>query len=155
MLRVAAARRRLALITPARLALGGVLLAVALTGDTRPRSVVLAFGFGAGFVGFAALADRRGLILRKDEEPERLPVGAIRESNWRVLVHAAYPSTFGVTVLAVIGLVAGNEILGAVLGGAVAGLGIASGVGLVPLLAWERERGIRLYVGSDGRRFVG
>ena len=58
-------------------------------------------------------------------------------------------------MLSVIGLAAGNEVLGALLGGAVADLGVASAVGLVTLLAWEEAHGVRLYVGSDGRRYVG
>jgi hypothetical protein len=56
--------------------------------------------------------------------------------------------------LAVIALVAARPILGAVLAGAVAGLGVASAVALVPLAGWEREQGARLYIASDGRRFV-
>jgi hypothetical protein len=121
----------------------------------RPRSVVLAFVFGAALVAFAALADRRSLLLRKDSEPKTLRAGAVFDPSWRVVVHAAYPSTFGVAVLALIGLAVGNDVLGALLGGAVAGLGIASGVGLVRLLVWERERGLRLYIASNGRRYVG
>jgi hypothetical protein len=153
-LRVAAARQRLALITPTRLVLGAVLLAVALTGDTRARSVVLAFVVGAVLVAFAALSDRRALLRQRDQEPEPLPPSAVRDPSWRVVLVATYPSTFGVAVLAVIGLAAGNEVLGAILGGAVAGLGLASSVGLLSLLAWERERAVRLYVGPHGRRFV-
>jgi hypothetical protein len=132
-----------------------VLLAVSLVGDSAARSVGLAFAVGVALVGFAALADRRGVLLRRDSEPEPLPSYAVRDPSWRVVVSAAYPSTFGVTVLALIGLVAGNEVLGALLGGAVAGLGVASAVGLVVLLAWEHERGDRLYLGSNGRRYVG
>jgi hypothetical protein len=141
------------LITTARLALGGILLAVALTGDERARSVVLAFVLGAVLVAFAALTDRRGL-LRSQAEPEPLPPSAVRAPSWRVVVDAAYPSTFGVTVLALIALAAGNEVLGAVLGGAVGGLGLASAVGIVPLLAWEQKGAVRLYIGPHGRRFV-
>jgi hypothetical protein len=62
-----AARRRLGLITPARLALGGVLLAFALAGDTGARQVVLAFVVGAVVIAFAALTDRRALLHLKDE----------------------------------------------------------------------------------------
>jgi hypothetical protein len=143
------------LITPTRLALGVVFLAAALTGNVRARSVVLAFVVGAALVAFAALADRRGLLLRKDSEPKPLRAGAVFDPSWRVVVRAAYPSTFGVTLLALIGLAVGNEVLGALLGGAVAGLGVASGVGLMRLLVWERERGLRLYTASNGRRYVG
>jgi hypothetical protein len=153
-IRVAAARQRLALITPLRLGLGGVFLAFALAGDTAARSVVVAFLVGAAFVAFAALADRRSLLVGRPAQPEALPSGAVRDPGWRVVLDAAYPSTLGVAVLATIGLIAGNEVLGALLGGAVAGLGIASGVGLVPLVAWEREQGVRLYVGPKNSRYV-
>jgi hypothetical protein len=153
-LRVAASRQRLALITPTRLTLGAVLLAVAFTGESPARSIVLAFMVGAVLVAFAALSDRRGLLRYRDQEPEPLPPTALRDPSWRVVLVAAYPSTFGVAVLAVIALAAGNEVLGAVLAGAVAGLGLASAVGLVSLLVWERERAVRLYVGPHGRRFV-
>jgi hypothetical protein len=136
------------------LALDGIVLAAALTGDTRARSVVLAFVLGAGFVAFAALSDRRALLLRRDEEPEPLPPSAVRDPSWRVVMDAAYPSTFGATVLAAIALGAGNEVLGSALGGAVVGLGLASAVGIVPLLVWEHERAVRLYIGPHGRRFV-
>jgi preprotein translocase subunit SecY len=78
----------------------------------------------------------------------------VHEPSWRAVASAAYPSTLGVSVLAVIALVAGKGILAALLGGVVAGLGVASGIGLVTLLAWEHERGARLYLGTDGRRFV-
>jgi hypothetical protein len=71
-----------------------------------------------------------------------------------VVVDAAYPSTFAVTGLAVVGRAAGNEVLAAALAGAVAGLGLAAAVRLVPLLAWERRRAVRLYVGPHGRRFL-
>jgi hypothetical protein len=57
-------------------------------------------------------------------------------------------------VLSVISLAAGNQVLGALLAGAVLGLGIATVIGLFPLLAWERERSVRLYVGPHGRRYV-
>ncbi len=128
---------------------------MALTGDAAARSDGVAFALGACFVAFAALADRRGLQLRRYvEEPEPLPSDAVHDPSWRVALDAALPSTVGVTVLAGIALAADKDVLGAVLAGTVAGLGIASAVGFVPLLAWERERGVRLYVGSNGRRFV-
>jgi hypothetical protein len=131
-----------------------VLLLLAVATGTRSDSSVLAFVVGTGVVAFAALADRRGLLLRGDVDPEPLPADAEHEATWRSVASAAYPSTLGVSVLAVVALVAGKGILAALLGGVVAGLGVASGVGLVTLLAWEHERGARLYVSTDGRRFV-
>ena len=154
MVRVASARRRLALVTPLRLALGLALLGGSFAGDARPRSVGLAFVVGTAFVAFAALADRRALLLRRDVELQPLPAAAVHDPSWRVAFDAALPSTFGVSALAVIALVAAKPILGAVLAGAVAGLGVASAVALVPLAGWEREQGARLYIASDGRRFV-
>jgi hypothetical protein len=137
-----------------RLGLGSVFVAVALAGDTAARSVIVAFLGGAAFVAFAALADRRSLLVDRPTQPEALPSGAVRDPGWRVVLDAAYPSTLGVSLLAAVGLIAGNEVLGALLGGAVAGLGIASGVGLVPLVAWEREQGVRLYIGPKNSRYV-
>ena len=149
-----AVRRRLVLITPVRIGLGLALLGVALGGDAPARSVVLAFLVGAVFMALAALADRRALLLRPPREPEPLPSDSVTAADWRIALEAALPSTVGVSVLAAVALAAGNEVLGALLGGSVAGMGIASAVSLVPLLAWERERGKRLYAVRGGRRFV-
>ncbi len=147
-------RRRLVLITPVRIGLGLALLAVALVGDAPARSVALAFLVGAAFMALAALADRRALLLRPPGEPEPLPPDSLPEANWRIALEAALPSTVAVSVLGAVGLAAGNEVLGALLAGGVTGMGIASAVSLLPLLAWERERGVRLYAGRGGRRFV-
>jgi hypothetical protein len=139
---------------PVRLALGVVLLLAAIAAGAAPGATALAFAVGAGVVAFAALADRRGLLLHGAVEPERLPEDAVQEPRWRVVAAAAYPSTVGVSVLGAIALVAGKDVLGALLGGVVAGLAIASGVGLVQLVIWERARGARLSVASDGRQFL-
>jgi hypothetical protein len=151
--RVTTVRRRLVLITPVCIGLGLALLGVALGSDTPARSVVLAFLVGAAFIALAVLADRRAL-LRPPREPEPLPPDSVAEANWRITLEAALPSTVGVSVLGAVGLTAGNEVLGALLAGGVAGMGIASALSLLPLLAWERERGARLDAGRGGRRFV-
>jgi hypothetical protein len=151
---VTAVRRRLILITPVRIVLGLALVGVAFGGDAPARSVVLAFLVGAVFIALAALADRRVLLLRPPREPEPLPFDSVPEADWRIALEAAVPSTVGVSVLAAVALAAGNEVLGALLGGAVAGMGIASAVSLVPLLAWEHKQAKRLYAGRGGRRFV-
>ena len=135
--------------------LGVAVLLLALATGASSGPAVLAFVVGTGVVAFAALADRRALLLRGDVgDLEPLPTDAVREPAWRVVAQAAFPSTFGVTVLAAIALAAGKGELAALLGGVVAGLGVASGVGLVALLAWEHERGARLHIGKSGRRFV-
>jgi len=153
-MRVAVARSRLLLITLIRIALGVAMLFATFAGDARPRSLGLAFLVGAIFVAFAALADRRAVLLRRDSEPEPLPNGFVRDPNWRVALMATFPSTIGLAVLSAIALATGNEVLGAMLAGGIAGLGIASLIGLGTVLAWERERDARLYIGPHGSRFV-
>jgi hypothetical protein len=152
--RVADARTRLLLITLIRIGLGLAMLFATFVGDARPRSLGLAFLVGAIFVAFAALADRRALLLSGQEEPEPLPDGFARDPHWRVALMAAFPSTVGLAVLSAVALVTGNEVLGALLAGGIAGLGIASLIGLGAVLAWERERDARLYFGPHGSRFL-
>jgi len=138
-----------------RIALGVAVLVVSIAAGAAVGPAAVAFVVGAGVVAFAALADRRPLLLRSDVEAAPLPAGAVQEPAWRVVAAAAYPSTLGISVLAVIALIVGKDVLAALLGGVVAGLGVASGVGLVTLAVWERERGARLHLAGDGRRFVG
>jgi len=132
-----------------------VLLVAAIVFGAAANRALLAFVVGAFVVAFAALADRRGLLLNAGAEPQSLPDEAVVQSRLRTVARAAYPSTLGVTVLALIAFAAGEDVLGALLGGAVAGLGVASGVGLVTVLAWERRRGVRLYIGERGGRYFG
>jgi hypothetical protein len=154
-MRVAAVRTRLLLIVPIRFVLGVALLCLTFVGDTAARSLSLSFLVGAVFIAFAALVDRRSLLLRnRDVEPEPLPAGAVHDPNWRVALAAAIPSTLGLAVFSIVALLAGQDVLAALLGGAVAGLGVAAAIGLVPLLAWERKSAVRLYAGPHGRRFV-
>jgi hypothetical protein len=152
--RVTPVRRRLALITPVRIGLGLALLGVALGGHAPARSVALAFLVGTVFMALAALADRRALLLRPPAEPKPLPSDSLPEADWRIALEAALPSTVGVGVLGAVAVAAGNEVLGALLAGGVAGMGVASAASLIPLFAWERERGERLYAGRGGCRFV-
>jgi len=135
--------------------LGLVLLLAAIVAGAASNRALLAFVVGAGVVAFAALADRRGLLLGADAEPDPLPAEVVVDSDLRTVMRAAYPSTLGVFVLALISLVAGEDLLAALLGGAVAGLGVASSVGLMAVLAWERKHEVRLYTGERGRRYVG
>src|SRR5262249_3025265 len=127
--RVAASRTRLGLITFVRILLGLVLLLAAIAAGAASNRALLAFIVGAGVIAFAALAARRGLLLRGEGDPEPLPEDVVVESDLRTATRAAYPSTVGLFVLALISLVAGEDMLAALLGGAVAGLGVASAVG--------------------------
>ena len=133
--------------------LGIVLVVAAIAAGAATRSALLAFVVGAGVVAFAALADRRGVFLATGGELEPLPGEALVETPVRTVAAAAYPSTLGVSVLTLVALAAGKDVLGALLAGVVAGLGVASGVGLVTLLAWESDRGARLFVARGGRRY--
>jgi hypothetical protein len=153
-MRVTPVRARLLLIAPIRIGLGVALLCVTFAGETQSRSLALGFVVGTIFVAFAALVDRRSLLLRGAQEPEPLPPSAVLDPYWRIAVTAALPSTIGLAVLSVIAFAVDKEVLAALLAGAVAGLGIATVIGLVPLLAWERERAVRLYSGPHGRRYV-
>ncbi len=128
-----AVRRRLVLITPVRIGLGLALLPVALGGDAPARSSVLAFLVGAVFMALAAFADRRALLLRRPREPEPLPSNSVSEADWRIALEAALPSTVGVSVLSVVALAAGNEVLGALLGGCGRGHGDRLGRLALPL----------------------
>lgn len=154
-MRVAAVRTRLLLIVPIRFALGLALLSLTFVGDEPARSLGLSFLVGTVFIAFAALVDRRSLLLRsRDVEPEPLPASAVRDPHWRVALAAAIPSTLGLAAFSLVALAAGRGVLAALLAGGVAGLGVAAALGLVPLLAWERRSAVRLYAGPHGRRFV-
>ena len=107
-------------------------------------------------LAFAALSDRRGVLVRRSA-PGPLPPDARHEPRWRVAWQMMLPSTVVVTVLAAGSVGWGSLVLGAILGGALAGLGLAAAVTWVRLAAWESGRGVRLYfeLGGGGRRFVG
>ena len=154
--RVATAGASLSLIVPIRLALGAVVLAAALAAGATPRSALAGFALGAVILAFAALADRRSLLLRGARDPEPLPDDALRETRWRVAWRLMLPSTVVVTLLAIVGLAAGSRVLAAILGGGVAGMGVAAAVTWARLASWERERGVRLFweQGGERRRFV-
>ena len=154
MTRVTSARTRLILIVPIRIALGVGMLGATFAGDASPRSLGLAFVVGAIVATVAVLADRRAVLLRGNEEPEPLPSDVEHEPSWRVALTAAFPSSVGLAVLSAIALAAGKDVLAALLAGGIVGLAIASLISLVVVLAWERERDGRLYLGAHGRRFV-
>src|SRR5438105_4048167 len=99
--RVAAARTSYLLITPIRLALGVLVLCVALVEGAADDNGLAAFALGAVLAAFAILSDRRALLLRR-QDPEPLPDDARFVEHWRAAWYAAVPSTVGVAVLSVI-----------------------------------------------------
>jgi hypothetical protein len=144
------------LVAPVRIALGLLGLGVSLARGEQATPAGLAFVIGTFGMAFAIVADRRGGIFAQRSEPEPAPSGAAFESRLELVRRAMMPSTVGVAVLAAIAFVAGQLSLGALLSGAVAGMGLASLV-YGAVTAWqERESGAALYLNRrEGRVYVG
>jgi hypothetical protein len=135
-----------ALVTPVRLALGLVVLGLARVVGADAGSAGLAFVAAALFTAFIALNDPRRRFYRRPAEPRSVPSAATFEPRGRLVVAALFPSTAGVCILAGIALGAGEGTLAALLGGVVAGLGLASLVSAFDLALRERTDGRELYV---------
>jgi len=144
--------RQALLISPIRIGLGlaGLVVSLALGEDATPA--LLAFAIGTFGMAFAVVADRRGGIFAPRSEPEPVPADAALESPLELVRHAVLPSTVGVSVLAAIAFAAGQNGLGALLAGALAGMGLAS-LAYGTALAWrERTEGSALYLDRRGGR---
>ena len=120
---------RALVVTPIRLALGGVLLVVARVVGAANGPALLAFVVGALGVAFLAFNDPRARFLAAKREPLELPEEAVVAPAWRQGLAAMLPSTVGVTVLSLIAL-AVQPVLAALLAGVCAGLGLASLIAL-------------------------
>lgn len=131
-------RLRLLLVGPLRLGLSIVWLAAARTAGARAGPALLLFAVGAFALVFLAFNDPRDGFRRAPGEPARLPADATVAPAWMHAVHAAFPSTVGVSLLAAVTLAFKPE-LSAFLAGVLAGLGLAA------LLAVIRVDG-RIYV---------
>jgi hypothetical protein len=112
------------------------------------------FALGALLLLFAVYGgDRRHRSALKFESPDQAPPDARIESRGRGLVRAAYPSTIGLTILAVIALLP-QPGLAALLAGILGGLGVMSLVGAARLASWERSRRARILIeGKTSRVF--
>ena len=154
--RVAPVRARLWIIAPVRLLLGAAALAASLVGGVNGRPALIGFGAGALFTAFTVVSDRRSLFFADRERPGPLPEGAVHQPWWRTALDASIPSTMGLAVLSVIALATHHAVLAAILGGALAGLGIAAVMAAADLRAWERREGACLYLEGGGarRRFL-
>jgi hypothetical protein len=139
---VESVRLRLLLIGPLRLVLGAVWLGAARAAGGSPGGTLLGFGAGAFALAFLIPNDPRARFRGTPVEPAELPADASVAPAWLHAVHAAFPSTIGVSVLAAATL-AFNQALTALLAGILAGLGLAA-----LLAAYSIDR--RLYV--DPRR---
>jgi hypothetical protein len=122
---VESVRLRLWLVAPLRLVLGGVWLGAARAAGGSSTATLLAFAAGAFGMAVFISNDPRARFRTSGGEPDRLPPEAIVAPAWRHAVHACFPSTVGVAVLAAATL-AFNQTLTALLGGVLAGLGVAA-----------------------------
>jgi hypothetical protein len=140
---VESVRLRLLLIGPLRLALGIVWLGAARAVGGSGSAALLAFAAGAFAMAFLVWNDPRARFRHAPSRPEALPAGANVAPAWLHAVHAAFPSTVGVSVLAAV-MLAFNPTLTALLAGILAGLGVAA-------LLWAYSIDGRLYVDPRGR----
>jgi hypothetical protein len=122
---VESVRLRLLLIGPLRLVLGAAWLGAARATGGAPGSTLLAFAAGAFVLAFLIPNDPRARFRHVPAEPGELPADASVAPAWLHAVHAAFPSTVGVSVLAAVTL-AFNPALTALLAGILAGLGVAA-----------------------------
>lgn len=109
-------------VAPVRLGLGFAWLFGARLAGANAASALLAFVSSAIFFVFLALNDPRARFLPKPE-PQPLPPGAQIASPVRQALASLVPSTLGLSILAAI-VVVPKPVLGAVLGGITAGLGV-------------------------------
>jgi hypothetical protein len=118
-------RERTLLVIPIRFGLGLATLLAAVVAGASWGPALLAFVLGLLGIAFTIFNDPRARFLRRDIEPLPLPPEAVVAPRARQALAAMLPSTVGVTVLALIAL-APRPVLGALLGGVCAGLGLAA-----------------------------
>jgi hypothetical protein len=122
---VESVRLRLLLIGPLRLVLAAAWLGAARAAGGSPGTTLLAFAAGAIALAFLIPNDPRARFRPTPAEPAELPADANVAPAWLHAVHAAFPSTVGVSVLAAVTL-AFNPALTALLAGILGGLGFAA-----------------------------
>ena len=119
------AYRRALAVAPVRRVVGVALLAVARLGGADSGPALLAFVVGVFGIVFVIFNDPRARFLRRDVEPLAWPEGGTVAPLWRQALAALFPSTVGVTALALVA-VAFRPVLAAVLAGVCSGLGVAA-----------------------------
>ena len=122
---VESVRLRLLLVAPLRLALSIAWLGAARAVGGSSHGTLLAFAAGAFGMAFLVPNDPRARFRRPRGEPAELPADASVAPAWLHVVHAALPSTVGVSILAAATL-AFDATLTALLAGILAGLGLAA-----------------------------
>jgi hypothetical protein len=118
-------RLRLALIGPVRLALSIVWLVAARADGARSAATLIALVAGAFASAFLVTNDPFARFRKGSDKVAELPAGASVAPAWLHVVHAALPSTIGVSVLAAIALLF-QPTLTALLAGLLAGMGVAA-----------------------------
>lgn len=135
---VESVRLRLLLIGPLRLVLAVAWLGAARAVGGSGSAALLAFAAGTFATAFLVWNDPRARLRRVRDDPAELPADAGVAPAWRHAVHAAFPSTVGVSALAAV-MLAFNSTLTALLAGILAGLGLAA-------LLWTHSIDGRLYI---------
>jgi hypothetical protein len=135
----------LLLVAPLRLVLSVVCLVAARAAGAPGGSAFIAFVAGAFASMFLITNDPRAGFRRGADSVEALPADARVAPAWLHAVHAALPSTVGVSVLAAVAL-AFKPTLSALLAGILAGLGggalLSLFRGLDPRLYIEPRKGV-------------
>lgn len=135
------------------LALGGLVASIVAGAEPGPAAAGVAFG--AGVTAVALISDRRWLLSRRPSLGP-LPEGATGGGLAKGVATGLLPSTIGVAALLAVSL-AFEPILGAVLAGVIAGMGLVGLMGLTDLIIRERREGARVYAdeADSSRRYVG
>jgi hypothetical protein len=145
-------RLRLLLVAPLRLVLSVVGLVAARAAGAPGGQAFLAFVAGAFAAMFLVTNDPRARFRGAPSTPEPLPADARVAPAWLHGLHAALPSTVGVTILAAVTL-AFKPTLAAFLAGILAGFGAAGLLGLIhgidPRLYVEPRKGILFRKGGE------
>lgn len=131
-------RLRLVLIAPLRLLLSVAWLGAARAAGSPAAAALLTFAAGLFAAALLVSNDPRARFRAPEGGPAPLPAGARVAPAWAHVLHAAFPSTVGVSLLAATTL-AFQPTLAALLGGILAGLGVAAG-----LAAYGMDRGLYL-----------
>lgn len=126
---VESVRLRLLLIAPLRLALSIAWLVAARAAGASSDATLIAFIAGAFASAFLVTNDPFARFRKAPEKAADLPAHATVAPAWLHAVHAAIPSTIGVSVLAALTLLF-QPGLTALLAGLLAGMGVVALVAL-------------------------
>jgi hypothetical protein len=122
---VESVRLRLLLVAPLRLALSIAWVVAARAAGAHSGATLIAFAAGAFASAFLVTNDPFARLKKAPDNAAELPAHATVAPAWLHAVHAAIPSTAGVSVLAAITLLF-QPALTALLAGLLAGMGVAA-----------------------------